>query len=57
MAVYTISPFIGPVAGPLIGGFINQVSSHDIPYVLSHNDLTEYELEMDVPRLDNMDLR
>ncbi|KAG1809201.1 major facilitator superfamily domain-containing protein [Suillus subaureus] len=24
MAVYTISPFIGPVAGPLIAGFINQ---------------------------------
>ncbi|KAG2028245.1 major facilitator superfamily domain-containing protein, partial [Suillus americanus] len=24
MAVYTISPFIGPVAGPVIAGFINQ---------------------------------
>ncbi|KAJ6538832.1 major facilitator superfamily domain-containing protein [Mycena vulgaris] len=24
MAVYTISPFLGPVFGPLIGGFINQ---------------------------------
>ncbi|KAN0064742.1 hypothetical protein ACQY0O_001797 [Thecaphora frezii] len=24
MAVYTISPFIGPVAGPIISGFINQ---------------------------------
>ncbi|KAF8060262.1 major facilitator superfamily domain-containing protein [Lyophyllum atratum] len=24
MALYTISPFIGPVAGPLISGFINQ---------------------------------
>ncbi|KAG1728568.1 major facilitator superfamily domain-containing protein [Suillus lakei] len=24
MAVYTISPFIGPVVGPLISGFINQ---------------------------------
>ncbi|KAJ3883763.1 MFS general substrate transporter [Lentinula edodes] len=24
MAVYTLSPFIGPVAGPLIAGFINQ---------------------------------
>ncbi|KAG1840646.1 major facilitator superfamily domain-containing protein [Suillus subluteus] len=24
MAVYTISPFIGPVAGPVISGFINQ---------------------------------
>lgn len=23
MAVFTISPFLGPVAGPLIGGFIN----------------------------------
>lgn len=24
MAVYTISPFLGPVLGPLISGFINQ---------------------------------
>ncbi|KAL4256932.1 MFS transporter superfamily protein [Pleurotus pulmonarius] len=24
MAVYTLSPFIGPVLGPLIGGFVNQ---------------------------------
>ncbi|KIK94332.1 hypothetical protein PAXRUDRAFT_828105 [Paxillus rubicundulus Ve08.2h10] len=24
MAIYTMSPFIGPVAGPLIAGFINQ---------------------------------
>lgn len=24
MAVYTMSPFIGPVAGPLIAGFVNQ---------------------------------
>ena len=24
MAVYTISPFAGPVFGPLISGFINQ---------------------------------
>ncbi|KAI0939121.1 hypothetical protein AcV5_000624 [Taiwanofungus camphoratus] len=24
MAVYTMSPFLGPVVGPLIGGFINQ---------------------------------
>ncbi|KAK7444059.1 hypothetical protein VKT23_015456 [Stygiomarasmius scandens] len=24
MAIYTISPFIGPVVGPLMGGFINQ---------------------------------
>ncbi|KAJ4488176.1 MFS general substrate transporter [Lentinula aciculospora] len=27
MAVYTLSPFIGPVAGPLIAGFINQNTS------------------------------
>lgn len=25
MAVYTASPFIGPVLGPMISGFINQV--------------------------------
>lgn len=25
MAVYTGSPFIGPVLGPLLAGFINQV--------------------------------
>lgn len=27
MAFYTLTPFIGPVLGPLISGFINQVSS------------------------------
>ena len=25
MAIYTGSPFIGPVLGPIVGGFINQV--------------------------------
>lgn len=24
MAVYTLSPFFGPILGPLLGGFINQ---------------------------------
>ena len=24
MAVYTMSPFIGPVLGPILGGFISQ---------------------------------
>lgn len=27
MAVYTGSPFIGPVLGPVVGGFINQNAS------------------------------
>jgi MFS family permease len=27
MMVYTVSPFIGPSIGPLLGGFINQYTS------------------------------
>lgn len=32
MAFYTISPFIGPVLGPLISGFINQVRDWILVY-------------------------
>lgn len=27
MMIYTASPFLGPAAGPIIGGFINQFAS------------------------------
>ncbi|KAL0577765.1 hypothetical protein V5O48_004223 [Marasmius crinis-equi] len=31
MAFYTLSPFIGPVVGPLFSGFVNQVSASSVP--------------------------
>lgn len=58
MAVYTASPFIGPVLGPMISGFINQVCA--IPQVarslICSLAMIEYHLEMDIPNSDHMDI-
>ena len=50
MAVFTITPFIGPVLGPLISGFINQVClTTAVGYDTGLTHVQEYNLEMDVP--------
>ena len=40
MAVYTISPFVGPVLGPLLSGFINQVSHEVLMNMIQVNNLS-----------------
>ncbi|KAG9217484.1 hypothetical protein CCMSSC00406_0008596 [Pleurotus cornucopiae] len=61
MALYTISPFIGPVLGPLISGFINQVREGPFSTLGARLTITiahsEFVLALDISRSTDVDIR
>ena len=60
MAIYTGSPFLGPVLGPVIAGFINQVRIRLSRIQMWSDSISEIsaerELAMDVPYLHHLDV-
>ena len=56
MAVYTLSPFFGPIVGPLVSGFINQVGLPCASFPIALTHLPARQLAVDLPRANYMGL-